>query len=89
MYILNVKAYLTGARSTVDNMSDCRCKSRSREFDSTSVPFMEIDHEIISTSILLSSAASRRAVVSYKRKYVHEALVNLLVKLVQERSVVR
>ena len=35
--------------------------------------FVEIDHEIISTAILLPSADSRRVVVSYKRKYVYEA----------------
>ena len=51
--------------------------------------FVEIDHEIISTAILLPSADSRRVVVSYKRKYVHEVLVNCLVKLAQEKSVVR
>ena len=38
--------------------------------------FMEIDHEIISTAVLLPSADSRRVVVSYKRKYVHKVLVN-------------
>ena len=43
--------------------------------------FVEIDHEIISTAILLPSADSRRVVVSYKGKYVHEVLVNRLVKL--------
>ena len=37
---------------------------------------VEIDHDIISTAFLLSSADSRRVVVSYKRKYVHEILVN-------------
>ena len=31
---------------------------------------------------------SRRIVVSYKRKYMHEVLVNCLLKLVQEKSVV-
>ena len=46
--------------------------------------FVEIDHKIFSTTIRLPSADSRRAVVSYKRKYAHEALVNRLVKLVQE-----
>ena len=51
--------------------------------------FVESDHEIISIAILLPSADSRRVVVSYKRKYVHEVLVNLLVKLAQEKSVVR
>ena len=49
----------------------------------------EIDHEIISMSILLPSADSRRIVVSYKRKYVHEVLINHLVKLALEKSVVR
>ena len=51
--------------------------------------FVEIDHEIIPTVILLPSAYSRRVVVSNKRKYVHEVLVNCLVKLTQEKSVVR
>ena len=31
---------------------------------------------------------SRRVVVSYKQKYVHEVLVNRLFKLAQEKSVV-
>ena len=48
--------------------------------------FPEIDHEIISTAILLPSADSRRVVVSYKQMYVHEVLVNCLVKLVQEKT---
>ena len=51
--------------------------------------FVEIDHEIISMVILLPSADSRRVVVSYKRKYVHQVLVNRLFKLAQEKSVVR
>ena len=46
---------------------------------------MEIDHEIISTVILLTSADSRMVVVSYKQKYVHKVLVNHLVKLGQEK----
>ena len=45
--------------------------------------FVEIDHEIISMAILLPSADSRRVIVSYKRKYVHEVLVNRFVKLAQ------
>ena len=53
-----------------------------------SYPFVEIDHKIISTAILLASAESR-AVVSYKGKYVHKVVVNCLVKLTQEKSVVR
>ena len=52
--------------------------------------FAEIEHEIISMAILLLSADSRRAVVSYKRKYVHKVLVNCLDKLAYIwKSVVR
>ena len=48
--------------------------------------FVEIDHEIISTVILLPLLIhSRRVVVSYKRKYVHELLVNPLFKPAQEK----
>ena len=38
--------------------------------------FVEIDHEIISKVILLPLIYSRRVVVSYKQKYVHQLLVN-------------
>ena len=48
---------------------------------------MEIDHDIISMAILLPPAESKRVFVSYNRKYVHEVLVNWLVKLAQERRV--
>ena len=51
-------------------------------FPARSPTFVEIDHEIISIVIFLPSADS---VVSYKPKYVHEVLVNLLVKLAQEK----
>ena len=51
--------------------------------------FVEFDHEMTSTVILLPSADSRRVVVSYKLRYLHKVLVNCLVKLVQEKSVVR
>ena len=34
-----------------------------------SYTFAEIDHEILSTFVLLPSADSRRVVFSYKRKY--------------------
>ena len=48
--------------------------------------FVEIDHEIISTVILLPLLIySRRAVVSYRRKYVHELLVNRLFKPAKEK----
>ena len=49
--------------------------------------FVEIDHEIISTVILLLLLIySRRVVVSYKRKYVGELLVNRLFKPAQEKK---
>ena len=64
-------------------MSDCRyvCDCISR--GASSIPayfhaFVEIDHEIISMTILLPSADSRRVVVSYKRKHVHKVQVNCL-----------
>ena len=47
--------------------------------------FMKIDHEITSMAILLPSADSRRVVVSYKRKYVHEILVNCLSSLPRKK----
>ena len=43
---------------------------------------MEIDYGIMSSP---HSNDSRRVVVSYKRKYVHEVLVNHLVTLAQEK----
>ena len=46
--------------------------------------FVEIDREIISVAIFLSSD-SRRVVISYKQKYVHKKLVNRLVKLAQKK----
>ena len=36
--------------------------------------FVEIDREIISTAILLPFTDSKRVVVSFKQKYVHEVL---------------
>ena len=82
---------IAGPRSTVGNVSGYRCvsdcRSRGREFDSVpSHTFVEIDHEMISTVILpLPLIHSRRVVVSYKRKYVHELLVNRLFKPAQEK----
>ena len=54
-----------------------------------SYTFAEIDHEMISTTFLLPSADSRRVVISYKPKYAHKVLVNCLVKLTLEKSLVR
>ena len=69
-------------------VSNCRSRDR-KSILAWSHNFVEIDHEIISTAILLPSADSRRVVVIYKRKYVHEVMVNHLVKLTWEKSVVR
>ena len=66
------------------------CRSSGREFDpARSHTFVEIDHEIVSMVILFLSTDSRLVVVNYKRKYVHEVLVNCLVKLAQEKGLVR
>ena len=48
-----------------------------------------IKYFLLSTAIVLPSADSRRVVVSYKRKNVHKVLVNLLVKLAQEKGKAR
>ena len=50
--------------------------------------FVEIDCEIISTIMLLPSADSfkKGCCQSNKRKYVHEVLVNSLLKLAQEKK---
>ena len=51
-------------------------------------PFARIDHEIISTAILLlPSADSRYVVVSYMLKYVHQVLVNRFVKLANYQDI--
>ena len=78
---------LTGSRSAVGNVSDCRSRSPG-SIPARSHIFVEIDHEIIATAILIPSTDSRR-VVSYNSKYVHKVLVNRLVKLAQEISVFR
>ena len=40
-------------------------------------------------AIILPSIDSRKVDVSYKQKYVHKVLVNRIVKLAQEKNVVR
>ena len=49
--------------------------------------FVEIDHEIITTVILLNH--SRRVVVSYKRKYVHEVYWLTACSILPRKNVVR
>ena len=74
----------TGLRSAVSNVSTAD-PGVVNKISVRSHTFVEVDHEIISTAIFLPSADSR----SYKQKYVHEVLVNRLVKLAQEKSIVR
>ena len=51
-----------------------------------SYTLVEIDHEIISTVILLPSAESfKMGCCQFKQKYLQEVLVNCLFKLVQEK----
>ena len=62
-FCLLYKLYYTGQCSAVGNVSGNRCesdcRSRGREFDPGPVrSFVEIDHEIISTVVLLPSAES-------------------------------
>ena len=67
-------------RSAVGNESDCRSRG------SQLYPCQEIDHEIISIVILLlKSTDSNKVFVSYKQKYVHKVLINILVKLALEK----
>ena len=94
MTYMNAEIYMTRPGSAVGNMSGCRYLSDCSPGVASSIRarshiFVEIDHEMISTVILLPSADSRRVVVSYKHRYVHEVLVNCLVKLAQEKSVAR
>ena len=63
--------------STVGNVSGNRCESDCRSWG------RELDPGPVPSSLPLNH--SRRVVVSYKRKYVHEVLVNCLFKLAQEK----
>ena len=59
----------------------------------TADPFVEIDHEQMKSFLRSFSSLtlihSRKVVVSYKGKHVHKVLVNCLLKLAQEKSIVR
>ena len=86
--------------SAVGSESDCR--SRGHEFDPGPVSYFRGDwswnkvpyfHSDWSWNIFYghspSSTDLRRANVSYNGKYLHEVLVNGLVKLAEKKSVVR
>ena len=70
--------------SAVGSESDCTdCRSRGRRFDHGPIQYFYGDHFYGHSP---PSADLGRVVVSYKRKYVHEVLVNSLVKLAQEKK---
>ena len=73
----------TRPRSTFGNMSDYRLASSILAQSNT---FVEIDREIVSTVILLSSADSFKKGCCQLQ---HEVLVNHLFKLAQEKSMIR
>ena len=76
----SVTCLATDATLTADPGVACSIPARSHTF-------MEIDYEIISKVILLPLAESlKKGVVSYKRKCVHEVLVNCVSKLAQEKK---
>ena len=79
----SVTCLTTDARLTADPGVKSSILARSHTF-------VEIDREIISTAISsLLLIHSRRVVVSYKQKYVHELLVNCLFKVAQEKRLDR
>ena len=67
--------------------SESACRSRGRKFDPGPVPYFHGNYNFYGHSP--PSVVSRRVVVSYKRKYVQKILVNCIVKLAKEKSVVR
>ena len=82
----------TGPLSAVGNVSGYRCvsdcRSRGCKFEPRPGPILS--WRLIMKLFLRSFSSlqlnhSRRVVVSYKRKYVHEVLVNRLFKLAQEK----
>ena len=84
---------LAGPHSAVDNVSGYRCVSDCRSGVASSIPVRSgpiLSWRLIMKWFLqsfssLSLIYSRRVVVSYKRKYVHELLVNGLFKPAQEK----
>ena len=92
--VINRPTIKCGRPGRIAQSVTCLATDASRTADpgvASSIParshtFVEIDHEIISTVILpLPLNHSRRVVVSYKRKYVHEVLVKRLFKLARKK----
>ena len=83
--VLHYKYFIPGrvAQSVLCLAADT-CLTADQGIASSISAWSEFNHELISMAILLPYADSRRAVVSNKRKYVHEVLVTRLVKLAKE-----
>ena len=80
----------SGVAQSVTCLATDACLTADPGFTSTipvrSHTFVEIDHKLFLRSFSsLPLIYSRRVVVSYKRKYVHELLVNRLFKPAQEK----
>ena len=74
---VNPSIIITGPPIAVCNMSGCRYVS-----ECTADPMVPSLIPVwFHTAILLPSTDSRRVVVSFKQKYLHEVLVNCLVKV--------
>ena len=89
-----VKRYLTHSKlpdrleqSVTCLATDASLTAESRQLDPGPVPYFRGDWLRSLSSLPLNH--SRRIVVSYKRKYVHELLVNCLLTHAQEKSVLR
>ena len=79
----SVTCLVTDAKLTADPGVASSIPARSHTF-------VEIDHEIISTVILLPSAESfMKGFVSYKRKYVHDYWLTARSSLPRKKGVVR
>ena len=85
--------YFTGPRSAVGNVSGYRCvfdcRPRGCEFDPCPVPYFRGDWSWNNfyghSPPFHGMNHSRRVVIIYERKYVHEVLVSGLFKLAQEK----
>ena len=83
----SVTCLATDASLTADPGVGSSILARSHTFVARSHTFVGIIYVIITTVVLLTSAESfKKVVISYKRKYVHEILVNCLFKLAQEKK---
>ena len=92
---LHIKSFCTGPRSTVGNAAGNRCDSNCRYRVTSSIPawshtFVEIDHEIISTVILLPYIESfKKGCCQLQGKVCARSAGYLLIQACSGKSVVR